>query len=100
MASVWATHGGYPAPPDTAAVSTFTKWRANTEAMLAALAAKADMQDRRIAALEASQADRRANALDVARALVGLFSCAAHGVANAPRVALRKESTRPGKRLD
>ena len=37
---------GYPAPPDIAAVSTFTKWRENTETMLATLAAKADMQDR------------------------------------------------------
>ena len=91
---------GYPAPPDIAAVSTFTKWRANTETMLATLAAKADMQDRRIAALEASQANRRADALDVARALAGLFSYAVHGRANAPRVALPKASTTPGKRLD
>ena len=91
---------GYPAPPDIAAVSTFTKWRANTETMLATLAAKVDMQDRRIAALEASQADRRADALDVARALAGLFSYAVHGRANAPRVALPKASTTPGKRLD
>jgi hypothetical protein len=91
---------GYPAPPDVAAVSTFTKWRANTETMLATLAAKADMQDRRIAALEASQADRRAAAFDVARALAGLFSYAVHGPANAPRVALPKGSTTPGKRRD
>ena len=91
---------GYPAPPDIAAVSTFTKWRANTETMLATLAAKADMQDRRIAALEASQADRRAYALDVARALAGLFSYALQGRANAPRVALPKAPMRPGKRLD
>jgi hypothetical protein len=91
---------GYPAPPDIAAVSTFTKWRENTETMLAALAAKADMQERRIAALEASQASRRAGALDVARALAGLFSYAIQGRANAPRVALPKPSTRKGKRLD
>ena len=91
---------GYPAPPDIAAVSTFTKWRANTETMLAALAAKADMQERRIAALEASQANRRADALDVARALAGLFSYAVHGRANAPGVALPKASMMPGKRLD
>ena len=90
---------GYPAPPDIAAVSTYTKWRENTETMLAALAAKADMQDRRIAALEASQANRRADALDLARALAGLFSHAIHGLANAPRVAPPKASTRPGKRL-
>jgi hypothetical protein len=88
---------GYPAPPDIAAVSTYTKWRANTETMLATLAAKADMQDRRIAALEASQADRRAYALEVAGALVGLFSGAIHGSANAPRAALPKASKRPGK---
>ncbi len=67
---------GYPAPPDIAAASTFTKWCANTETMLAALAAKADAQERRIAALEAAQADRRANALAVAQALAGLFSFA------------------------
>jgi hypothetical protein len=30
---------GYPVPPDIAAVSTFSKWRANTETMLATLAA-------------------------------------------------------------
>jgi hypothetical protein len=70
---------GYPAPPDIAVVSTFTKWRPNTQTMLAALAAKADMQERRIAALEASQADRRAEALDVARVLAGLLSYAIHG---------------------
>ena len=67
---------GYPAPPDIAAVSAFTKWHTNTETMLAALAAKSDAQERRIAALEAAAADRRANALDVAQALAGLFSFA------------------------
>jgi hypothetical protein len=91
---------GYPAPPDIAAVSTFTKWRANTETMLATLAAKVDIQGRQIAALEASQADRRADALDVARALVGLFSYAFNDRANAPRVASPKASRTPGKRLD
>jgi hypothetical protein len=91
---------GYPAPPDIAAVSTFTKWRENTETMLATLAAKAYMQERRMAALEASQADRRAFALDVARALAELFRYAVHGRANAPRIAPPKASTRPGKRLD
>jgi hypothetical protein len=89
---------GYRAPPDIAAVSMFTRWRANTETMLATLAAKADMQDRRIAALEASQADRRAGALDVARALIELFSYAFHGGPNAPRVALPKASTTRAKR--
>ena len=86
---------GYPAPPDIAAVSTFTKWRENTETMLATLAAKVDMQGRQIAALEASQANGRVDALDVARALAELFSYALRGPADAPRGALP-----PGKRLD
>jgi hypothetical protein len=64
---------GYPAPPDLAAVSTFTKWRTNTETMLAALAAKSDAQERRIAALETAAADRRADVLAVAKAFAGLF---------------------------
>jgi hypothetical protein len=63
----------YPAPPDLAAVSTFTKWRTNTETMLAALAAKSDAQERRIAALETADADRRADALAVTQAFAGLF---------------------------
>ena len=91
---------GYPAPPDIAAVSTFTKWRENTETMLVALAAKADMQERRIAALEASQADRRAAALDVARALAGLFGYAVQGRTDERGVALRNAPTTRGKRLD
>ena len=91
---------GYPAPPDMAAVSTFTKWRSNTETMLATLAAKVDVQGRQIAALEASQANRRADALDVARALAGLFSYALRGHVHAPRAALPKASTTPGRRLD
>jgi hypothetical protein len=90
---------GYPAPPDIAAVSTFAKWRADTETMLATLAAKADMQDRRIAVLEASQANRRAAAFDIARALVGLFSSVIQSPASTTRVALPKASNRPGKRL-
>jgi hypothetical protein len=64
---------GYPAPPDLAAVSTFTKWRTNTETMLVALAAKSDAQERRIAALETAAADRRAAALAVTQAIAGLF---------------------------
>jgi hypothetical protein len=67
---------GYAAPPDIAAVSTFTKWCANTETMLAALAAKSDAQERRIAALEAAAAGRRANTLAVVQAIAGLFSFA------------------------
>ncbi len=67
---------GYAAPPDIAAASTFTKWRADTETMLAALAAKSDAQERRIAALEAAEADRSAGALIIAQALAGLFQSA------------------------
>ncbi len=67
---------GYAAPPDIAAVSQFTKWRVNSEAMLAVLAEKADAQERRIAALEAAQADRRAVALSVAQAFAGLCQLA------------------------
>jgi hypothetical protein len=64
---------GYAAPPDIAAVSNYTKWRNSTETMLAALAAKSDAQERRIAALETAAANRRADALAVAHAFVGLF---------------------------
>jgi hypothetical protein len=67
---------GYPAPPDIAAASTFTKWQTNTETMLAALAAKSDAQERRIVALETAAADRRADALAVAQAFAGLFRLA------------------------
>ena len=81
---------GYPGPPDIAAVSSFTKWHEKTETMLATLAANADIQDRRIAVLEASHANRSADLLDVARALAGIFSYAVHGGGNAPRVALPK----------
>jgi hypothetical protein len=73
---------GYALPPDLAAVSPFThakQFEAKAEAMLVALAAKADAQDRRIAALESAAADRRANALDVARALGGIFQFALTG---------------------
>lgn len=70
---------GYAAPPDIAAVSTFTRveqFRAQTETMLRALAAKSDEQERRLVALESAAAGRSANALDVAHALAGLFSYA------------------------
>jgi hypothetical protein len=66
---------GYAAPPDLAAVSPFTRaeeFRAKTETMLAVLAAKADEQEKRIAALEAAAADRRAQAICVAQALLDL----------------------------
>lgn len=66
---------GYPAPPDIAATSLFTRaeeFRTKTETMLAALAAKADEQEKRIAALEAVAADRRARLIGVAQAFFGL----------------------------
>ena len=43
---------GYPLPPDQFAASPFGKWQANVETMLAALAARNDAQERRIAVLE------------------------------------------------
>jgi len=64
---------GYPAPPDIAAASAFTKWRANTETMLATLATKVYAHEREIAALKAAQADRRADALAVVQAFAGIF---------------------------
>jgi hypothetical protein len=46
------------------------------EAMLRALAIKADMQERRIAGLEASETDRRDDAHNIARAIAGFFVAA------------------------
>jgi hypothetical protein len=43
---------GYPLPPDQFAASPFATWQANVETMFATLAAKNDVQERRIAALE------------------------------------------------
>lgn len=73
---------GYGLPPDLAAVSAYTRaeeFRAQTTTMLAALAARADAQDRRIAALEGATVDRHANSLDVARALGGIVQLALAG---------------------
>jgi hypothetical protein len=70
---------GYALPPDLAAISPFThaeQFRARTETMLATLAAKSDQQERRLAALEAAAADRRATVADLAQAIAGLFSYA------------------------
>jgi len=64
---------GYAAPPDTAAVSNYTKWRTNSETMLAALGAKSDAQERRIVALETAAANRSADALAIVQAFAGLF---------------------------
>ena len=54
---------GYPLPPDQFVASPYGRWQANVEAMLAALAAKNDAQERRIAALETRlrSTRRRAN---------------------------------------
>jgi hypothetical protein len=67
---------GYPLPPDQFAASPFGRWQANVETMLAALAAKDDARERRMAALEKTvalngTAGRAAGAL--ARAVGGLF---------------------------
>jgi hypothetical protein len=73
---------GYAAPPDLAAVSPFTRaegFRAKTETMLAALAAKADQAERRISALEAEAADRRSRAVEFAKAFVGAFQLVVAG---------------------
>jgi hypothetical protein len=73
---------GYAAPPDLVAVSPFTRaeeFRAKTETMLAALAAKADEQEKRIAALEAAAADRRSRAVEFAKALVGALQLVVAG---------------------
>ncbi|HEY2148682.1 MAG TPA: hypothetical protein VGH32_12140 [Pirellulales bacterium] len=43
---------GYPAPPDMFAASAYGQFMARTESMLAALAARSDAQEQRIAALE------------------------------------------------
>ena len=64
---------GYPAPPDIFAASPFGRWQANVETMLAALAAKNDAQEQRIAAPEYQVAERRTAALAVARAIAGLI---------------------------
>ncbi len=63
---------GYALPPDQAAASQFTRFQTNSAAMLAALAARADAQDRRIAALEAQAANRKADALAAAQAFFGI----------------------------
>jgi hypothetical protein len=71
---------GYPLPPDLAAVSPFTRaeeFRAKTETMLTALAAKADEQEKRIAALEGAAADRRSRAVEFAKAFVDVLQLGA-----------------------
>jgi hypothetical protein len=64
---------GYPAPPDIAAKSIYGQFMSRTEMMLAALAAKSDEQEKRIAALEAQAADRQLRAVEFAKAFVGAF---------------------------
>jgi hypothetical protein len=67
---------GYALPPDQAAISTYALTQAKTEAMLAALAARSDAQERRIAALEAQVSSRKAQAVEVAQALFGVIRSA------------------------
>jgi hypothetical protein len=79
---------GMPLPPDLAAVSTFTRaeeHRARTEAMLSALAAKSDDQERRLVALERAEAERRTDALGVAKAVMELVHFGLTGRAHATR---------------
>ena len=64
---------GYAFAPDQAATSTYTLTQAKTETMLAALAALSDTQERRIAALEAQAASRKAQAVEAAQALFGVL---------------------------
>jgi hypothetical protein len=68
-----------PAPPDIAATSVYGQFITRTEAMLAALAAKADEQERRISALEAAAADRQSRADEFAKAFVGAFQLGVAG---------------------
>jgi hypothetical protein len=70
---------GMPLPPDLAAVSQYTRFQENTVAMLAALAARVDAQEREIAALKAADADRKANAHHFAGALFNLMRAAIGG---------------------
>jgi hypothetical protein len=67
---------GYSLPPDLAALSAYTRaeeFRAQTTTMLAALAARADQQERRIAALETAAVARRADVANLARAAIGIL---------------------------
>jgi hypothetical protein len=73
---------GYAVPPDIASTSPFTRaeeFRAKAETMLAALATKADKQEKRIAALEAAAADRRLRAVEFAKAFVRALQLAVVG---------------------
>jgi len=66
--SMLASGGTPPAGPmRSSPAEASAAWRAKTEWMLAALAARADEQERRIAALEAQAADRRMQAANVAQ---------------------------------
>ena len=60
---------GYPLPPDQFAASQYGRWQASVETMLAALAAKNDAQERRIAALENQLALRESTTNQLATAL-------------------------------
>jgi hypothetical protein len=60
---------GYPAPPDVFAASAYGQFMARTENMLAALAARSDAQEQRIAALEKTVALRETATNQVASVL-------------------------------
>ena len=60
---------GYPLPPDQFAASDYGQFMARTANMLAALAARNDAQERRIAALEKTVALRETAATQIATAL-------------------------------
>jgi hypothetical protein len=60
---------GYPAPPDLFAASAYGQFMARTENMLAALAARSDAQEQRIAALEKMVALRETATNQLATAL-------------------------------
>jgi hypothetical protein len=67
---------GYALPPDQFVASSFGRWQANVETMLATLSAKNDAHERRIAALERTVAlneSARQTVKSLAQAIGGLF---------------------------
>jgi hypothetical protein len=73
---------GYAAPPDIAVMTAYThakQFEARTMAMLSELAARADATDRRMAAYEAREADRKAQTIEAAQAFLGVLRYAFTG---------------------
>jgi hypothetical protein len=73
---------GMPLPPDQAAVSAYTharQFEAQTTAVIAELVARDKEKERRIAALEAEAADRRARAGELVQAFLGFVQLAVGG---------------------